>query len=154
MHRIQTTIDRLVAEQPPPPTARPGDSVAAAVDAIRGSARDCVLITDSDGGLVGIFTQRDLLNRVLAPGLDLQATAVGDVMTREPERLSRDDSCAWALARMAEGGFRNVALIDAGRAVGIVSVRDVMAHISELLAELSEPDPDESMNDWVDLGGG
>lgn len=154
MHRIQTTIDRLVAEQAPPPTAGPGESVAAALDALRGSARDCVLITDSDGGLVGIFTSRDLLTRVLGPGLDLERTTVGDVMSRDPERLSREDSCAWALARMAEGGFRNVALVDAGRAIGIVSVRDVMAHLSELLAELSEPDPDESMNDWVDLGGG
>src|SRR5205814_1124531 len=81
----------------------------------------CVLVVDAAGVLKGIFTERDLLNRVAGRGLDWAACKVADYMTAEPESLRADDRIVWALNLMAVGGYRHVPLTDAqGRATGVV----------------------------------
>ena len=80
-----------------------------------------------DGGrLVGIFTERDALCRVLAHCLDPSATLVGDVMTRRPQTIDPERPLAYALIRMYEGGFRHLPVLDGGRLLGVVSARDAL----------------------------
>ena len=80
-----------------------------------------------DGELiVGIFTERDALFRVVAEGLDLHATCVADVMTRNPTTIDPDKPFARALEIMHAGRFRHVPVVENGRAIGIVSSRDAM----------------------------
>src|SRR5690349_19973694 len=72
----------------------------------------CVLVVE-DGLLSGIFTERDVLTKVLPVVRDLDNTPVGVVMTPDPECLTLDDAIAYALNRMSDGGFRHIPLVDA-----------------------------------------
>jgi CBS domain-containing protein len=86
-----------------------------------------------EGRAVGIFTERDVLRRVAAPGID-QTRPVGEVMTPEPESLGVDDGIAFALNRMILGGFRHIPIADdAGGPLAVLSLREVVAFIVSLL---------------------
>ena len=92
-----------------------------------------------DGNLVGIFTERDALFRVLAEGRDGQ-TMLDDVMTRNPQTIHPDRSFAEALQMMYGGSFRHVPVVEDGRPIGMVSARDALgpeleAFVYELLRQ-------------------
>ncbi|HIJ62161.1 MAG TPA: CBS domain-containing protein [Rhodospirillaceae bacterium] len=80
----------------------------------------------ADGRLAGIFTERDALMRVLAAGLDAGATPLSAVMTAELVTIDQQATLMEALRLMHDGGFRHVPVVDAGRPVGIVSIRDAL----------------------------
>ena len=76
--------------------------------------------------LVGIFTERDAVFRVIALGRDAETTRLTDVMTVAPKTLDPDKTFGHALLLMQENGFRHVPVIANGRPVGIVSSRNAM----------------------------
>jgi CBS domain-containing protein len=76
--------------------------------------------------LCGMFTERDALFRVLGQGRDPQKTLLRDVMTPDPETITRDRPFGHALHIMYEGGFRHVPVVEDGAPVGMVSARDVL----------------------------
>jgi CBS domain-containing protein len=77
-----------------------------------------------DGGrLIGIVTERDMLRAVGSGNVD---GLVGDWMTRHPETVDADESTQQAGVVMIHGGFRHLPVLEAGRPVGIVSIRDLM----------------------------
>ncbi len=80
----------------------------------------------SEGRLVGIFTERDALFRVVAEGRDPNATRLADVMTRNPLTIHPDRPFSAALKVMHDGGFRNVPVVENGRPVGIISASDAL----------------------------
>ena len=80
----------------------------------------------ADGRLAGIFTERDALMRVLAAGLDAAATPLSAVMTAELVTIDAKASLMEALRLMHDGGFRHVPVVEDGRPVGIVSIRDAL----------------------------
>ncbi len=89
----------------------------------------CVCVVE-DQSLVGIFTERDVLTKIVGSGVDLSKTIVADVMTPDPEYLFEDDEIAFALNRMQVGGFRHVPLVDLkGKPQGVVSVRDILRYL-------------------------
>ena len=91
----------------------------------------CLLVT-REGQLVGVFTERDVLYRVVAERLDPRTTNVAQVMTPDPEALPADAEIAWAVNRMSFGGYRHVPLVDSeNRPVGIISVKDVVSYLAE-----------------------
>lgn len=91
------------------------------------------VLVERDGKWVGIFTERDVLRRVIRTGIDLERP-VEEVMTPDPETLSLDDGIAFALNRMAVGGFRNIPVVDdGGQPAGLLSQREVVAYIVSLL---------------------
>jgi CBS domain-containing protein len=91
----------------------------------------CVLVEDG-GLLAGIFTERDILTKLVGTGYDPARVTVERVMTRDPERLTPDDPIAFALQRMSVGGYRHVPLVDGGgRPVGVVSVKDIVDYLVE-----------------------
>lgn len=79
-----------------------------------------------DDRLVGILTERDVVFRVVARGLDAQATRLADVMTREPYNVDADKPFGYALLVMQEKGFRHLPIIQDNKPVGIVSSRNAM----------------------------
>lgn len=79
-----------------------------------------------DGRLVGIFTERDALFRVIAEGLDPQTTLLSEVMTPHPQTITPNKPLGHALHMMYEGGFRHVPVVDNGHILGIVSARDAL----------------------------
>jgi CBS domain-containing protein len=89
----------------------------------------------SEGRLVGIFSERDLATRVVAQGLDPDSTLVGAVMTGNPVTIGPGDFAGDALELMRSHGFRHLPVVDSGRAVGMVSVRDLYDAVKEQLEE-------------------
>ena len=77
--------------------------------------------------LAGIFSERDIMGRVVARRLDPDATMVGDVMTREPMAAEPEELGAAALGRMERRGIMAMPVIDGGkRVVGVVHLHDLM----------------------------
>jgi CBS domain-containing protein len=99
-------------------------SVRAACEQMRDAQAGSVLVAGDNGRLVGIFTGRDAVCRVLAEGRDAAATRLGEVMTRSPVTLSPDQTAIDALRLMWDGGFRHVPLVKANRILGVVSRGD------------------------------
>lgn len=79
-----------------------------------------------DEKLIGIFTERDALFRVLADNRDLVKTRVADVMTRNPQSIGPEKPFSDALSLMHVGRFRHVPVVEHGRPVGMVSASDAM----------------------------
>lgn len=108
----------------------PASSVTDAIRGMKGEHRGVVLITE-DGtpgtAVIGIFTERDVLFRVVDGGRNPATLALGEVMTREPECLPEEGTIADTLSHMSVGGFRHVPVVDAkGRPAFVVSVRDIV----------------------------
>jgi CBS domain-containing protein len=122
---------------------RPADTVLQAADLMNGRNIGGVVVLDGDQ-LAGIFTERDVLRRVVAPRLDPATTQVAAVMSAPvitcPPELSIDD-CA---ALMTSRGIRHLPVQDATGLIGVVTIRDVLAHkVSE------QQDMLEQMNHYL-----
>jgi CBS domain-containing protein len=110
-------------------------TVTDAIRAMQSEHRGVVLVTE-DGTLhsrvVGIFTERDVLFRVVDQGRNPATIPLSELMTSEPECLRDDQAIAEVLRMMSVGGFRHVPIVDAeGRPVHVVSVRDVVEFLVE-----------------------
>jgi predicted transcriptional regulator len=117
--------------QPTPPwRVRPEQTVAEAVALMRQQRVGCVLICDDDR-LIGLFTERDLLRRVLAAGLPL-SVPVSLCMSGSPVVVHPKDSIGAAVRRMEEGGYRHLPVVDpAGRPLGVLSVKRIVHYLAE-----------------------
>jgi CBS domain-containing protein len=114
----------------------PDASVAEAVTRMVDNRRAAVVIVDASERLIGIFTERDLLTRVVRQGRDLERTRLADVMTLEPEALALDDRICFAVNRMHAAGYRTVPLVDAQhRPIGVVTVNDVVGWLARIFPE-------------------
>ena len=90
------------------------------------SANVAALLVADDGHMLGIVTERDVSARVVAAGLDPDATPLSRVMTPEPRSLAPDDSISEALELMRRHSFRHLPVVDdGGHAIAMVSVRDL-----------------------------
>jgi CBS domain-containing protein len=89
-----------------------------------------------DGELTGIFSERDLMKRVVAEGRDPRGVKVAEVMTRELTAITPDAPVEGALLLMKQGGFRHLPITQERRIVGMISLRDL------LLYEVEEKDAD------------
>jgi CBS domain-containing protein len=79
-----------------------------------------------DGSLVGIFTERDAVFRVIAQGRDPALTRLVEVMTPSPKTIDPDKSFGYAMMLMHKNGFRHLPVIENGKPVGIVSARNAL----------------------------
>ena len=113
----------------------PQASVTEAMRGMQAERTGCVLITEDgtrDTRLIGVFTERDVLFRIVDQGHNPATLALSQVMTSDPERLPAEASVAWVLNKMAIGGFRHVPVVDEkDHPVMLVSVRDVVAFLVE-----------------------
>ena len=87
------------------------------------------------GRLQGIFTERDLLIRVVAHDLDPDTTRLEQVMTPDPDTVGPNDLASLALERMRTSGYRHVPVVENDKVVGIVSLRDLYAAAKRELEE-------------------
>lgn len=125
----------------------PASTVTDAVRAMKGEHRGVVLVT-RDGTpaseVVGIFSERDILFRIVDAGRNPATLAVNEVMTQGPELVDEDATIAEVLNIMSIGGFRHVPVVDQGRRpLFVISVRDVV----QLLVEAF---PEEVLNQAAD----
>lgn len=123
MHRNvgELLSNRRVVSMPP------DASVRQAVTRMKASHVASVVVTDAgDAHLEGIFTERDLAERVVADGLDPDRTRLSDVMTPCPITVDLDTSVRDALRRMSNNSLRHLPIVHDGKVVGVVSMRDFM----------------------------
>lgn len=152
--RRRRGFDSRLLEEPltllpsrPPLAMAETDSVKAAMHAMRKRHRGCVVIT-ADGSLrsplIGIFTERDVLLKIIDSGRNPADVPLADVMTTEPESLPIDAKLAWALNMMSVGGFRHLPVTDdKGWPAFILSVRDIVEFLVESFpAEILNLPPD------------
>jgi CBS domain-containing protein len=111
-------------------------TVGEAVARMMEKHRAAVLVVDEGGRLRGIFTERDVLTRVVAARLDAERTPVGRVMTPRPAALTVNDRVAYAVNQMSVAGYRTIPLVDAEqRPVGVVTVTHVIRWMADLFPE-------------------
>jgi CBS domain-containing protein len=119
----------------PPVCLSPSVSIREAIEQMRDHRVGCVLVEEKNR-LVGVFTERDVLNKVTGRGLDFDQVKVSDLMTQDPECLTPDDGVAYALNKMNVGGFRHIPLVDeVGKPVGVVAMRNIVDYIVQLFPE-------------------
>lgn len=107
-------------------TATPRTTVAQAAILMTERKVSAVMVVDGDGRLIGIFTERDAVHRVLARQRDPQVTPLADVMTPGPLCVEPRETFGYALLQMHEHGFRHMPVVEDGRPVGMVSARNAL----------------------------
>ena len=131
---LSDTVNLLGPSEPLrlPPETTVRDAIATMV----AHRRAAVVIVDTAGRLIGIFTERDVLTRVVGQGRDPGGTTLAEVMTRDPEALTSEDRVCYAVSRMNNAGYRTIPLVDATRRpIGIVTVNDVLRWLAEIFPE-------------------
>ena len=110
-----------------PLTMPPSTCVRDACIGMHETHTDSVLVVDPRGRLLGIFTDRDAVCRVIAAGRDALTTPLEEVMTASPDTLTPDTAAIEALRLMWDGGYRHIPVVDCGRLLGVVSRADFKA---------------------------
>jgi CBS domain-containing protein len=132
----------------------PDTPVRRAIDLM--NAHDCgAVMVVHDDELVGIFTERDALQRVLPRNLDLDRVLMLDVMTADPDVLAESATLAQALRTMARARYRHLPVLDAqGRPVSMVSMRRIIQFVCEAFPEEILNAPPERNSGTFELDGG
>jgi CBS domain-containing protein len=116
----------MVVQQRKPVTASPEMTVDQAARLMKKEHVSALMIVQKER-LVGIFTERDALFRVIAANRDPHGTRVATVMTRNPKTVTAEQPFDYALFLMYEGGFRHVPVMNGAAPIGMVSSRDALA---------------------------
>jgi CBS domain-containing protein len=129
--------DQIAVLGPAEPVClREAATVQEAIERMLARRQASVLVLDADGRLVGIFTERDAVCRVLAARRDSLLTKVAEVMTRDPVTVSPDETFGYALLLMHDNGFRHAPVVENGRPIGVVSMRHALdPELEEFTAE-------------------
>ena len=131
------SLRSIVAGQTPV-TVSGATTVADAARMMKRSNVGALLVVERSR-LVGIFTERDALFRVLAEGRSPALTRVEDVMTAQPQTIHPDEPFVRALRTMHEGKFRHLPVVEFERPLGMVSVRDALDEdLGELRLDLAQ----------------
>ena len=107
-----------------PVTLQPNATVREACQCMRDPRVGAILVTEADQRLLGIFTGRDAVHRVLADGKSAATTKLDEVMTRDPTTIPPGKTAIEALRLMQDGRYRHVPIVDGDKVVGIVSRYD------------------------------
>jgi CBS domain-containing protein len=120
MGLIMRTVSDIVRDQDPV-MLQPSATVRQACQRMRDYRVGAVLVTESDRRLLGIFTGRDAVHRVLAEGKSAARTKLAEVMTSAPATMPPGKTAIEALRLMEDGRYRHVPIVEDGKVVGIVS---------------------------------
>jgi len=138
----QDRVERSLMEDPvsvlgprTPVTVPPTATVSLALQVMLHSDVGALLVVEADGRLAGIFSERDLLLKPAALDETFTGLPVRRFMTADPETVTPEDTLAFALHKMDVGGYRHLPVVDGGKPVGVISVRDLMRHITRMCAE-------------------
>jgi len=108
----------------------PGTSALEAIQKMKAAGIGCTLVLD-EGKLVGIFTERDLLNKLTGNDARPDNTTVAELMSPDPEFLSERDSVATAVNKMSIGRYRHIPVIKADGSYSVTSIKHVLRYIAK-----------------------
>ena len=119
-----------------PVTVEPGTSLADCIAAIRRTGTgDSVFVTNPDGTLAGVLTERDIFGRIVGGDVDL-SQPVETMMTTKPHHLHLDETVRDAIELMQTGRYRNVPLLDGqDQLMGVVRPQDILKYLAEAFPE-------------------
>jgi CBS domain-containing protein len=116
-----------------------GDTTVREAAKLMASRKIGAVMVGEGQSLAGIFTERDLATKVVATGRDPEKIRLSEVMTPRPDTIRPDETARDALERMSRGGYRHLPVVDQGKLIGMVSVRDIYAAVlHELQDELQD----------------
>jgi CBS domain-containing protein len=139
VNRMQT--DDFVCIEPSTP-------LSAAIEAMKKDEGGCAIVCEAER-VVGIFTERDLLTKIVGADVDLRSP-VSQWMSPVVSTLTRDATIGDAVSMMNEKSFRNIPLVKEGKLVGSISVFDVISYLAESYPKTTmnlPPDPDQIMTE-------
>jgi CBS domain-containing protein len=134
-NRVERSLleDAVAALRPKSPvTVTPETPVRDAIQRMLEHNLGAVLVVAGDGKLAGILSERDLLTKVATLPDPYAELYVRDVMTPNPETVTATDKLAFALGKMDIGGYRHLPVLAEDRPSGVISVRDMLRHITKL----------------------
>lgn len=124
-NRIISNISNIIAGQTVVSCAK--ESTVRSACSLMAQKRIGAILVVENNRIVGIFTERDALNKVLAGNLDPDKTTLSQVMVANPQTIRADKPLGYALQFMVDGGFRHVPVVDDnGAPLGMVSARDAL----------------------------
>ena len=94
-----------------------------------------LVVVDGESKIIGIVTERDMTQRIIAAGLDGKTTPVKHIMTENPDTLSPEDTAGDALELMQTRNYRHLPVAEDGKCIAVVSIRDLYASVKEALEE-------------------
>lgn len=125
----------------------PNRPISEAADLLAEKKIGAVLVTDEDGGLCGILSERDIVRGLAARGASVMTQCVSDLMTSEVMTCTRSDGIDDIMRRMSDGRFRHMPVTERNKLVGVISIGDVVkSRIAELEHEAS------AMRDYIMTG--
>lgn len=120
-------------------TVAPERPVLEVVTELRQRRIGAIIVTDGDGQMVGILSERDIVHAIADRGPDLSQLTAADLMTAEVQTCTPDHDVNFVMRQMTDGGFRHVPVVTDGRLAGVISIGDVVrARIDELETERAE----------------
>jgi CBS domain-containing protein len=154
MNRLPNACDQRVRVLPTDDyvAVSPYTPLSQAIEAMKNDEGGCVIISD-DGRVTGIFTERDLLTKVLGEKVDLESP-ISHWMQPVVETLSSEATIGDAVRLMNEKSFRNIPLVKKGDLVGSISVFDIITYLAECYpkATMNLPPLSAQVMDTVDGG--
>jgi citrate synthase len=106
-------------------TVRPAETVAEAASLMRERHVGSCVVVDADERAIGILTERDMI-RLASAGSDASTAKVSEWMTADPDTVGPEVEARTAFATLSDRGYRHIPVVEGGRLVGIVSMRDLM----------------------------
>jgi CBS domain-containing protein len=132
-------VERSLMEDPvsvlrpkKPISIRPSTPLQAAIQAMLAAEVGALLVTDEKEKVLGILSERDLLTKVAGLHEPYGHLPAGDFMTPKPEVVDTADKLDFALHKMDAGGYRHLPVLKEGIPIGMISVRDMLTHITGL----------------------
>jgi CBS domain-containing protein len=113
-----------------PITLSPTTTIQEAMQTMLAHDVGAVIVTDKDGRLMGIFSERDLMSKVAGLQPNYAQLPIAQFMTTNPETVDAESTLAEAINKMNVGGYRHLPVVNKGRPTGVVSVRDMLRHIT------------------------
>ena len=107
-------------------TCSPEDKLKAVVETMSSRKISCVVVVGPAGEPLGILTERDIMGRVVAAGVDVDTATVAEVMTADPLTLTPEDTVYRALFLLSAKGVKHLPLLEGGKVAGIVTLRQLL----------------------------
>ena len=125
----------------------PSTPLSKAIESMTQDEGGCAIVCAEDGSVVGIFTERDLLTKIVGRETDLNAP-VSNWMSPVVATLAPEATIGDAVTIMNDKGYRNVPLVKNGKLVGSISVFDIISYLAESYPKTTmnlPPNPDQVM---------
>ena len=112
-------------------TVRPDEPALSVTRRMKEAQTGCALVIDDEGKLAGIFTEHDVLRKVVGAGAEAENVPVSQLMSVNPETLKESDSVASALNKMAVGRYRHVPIARTDGSYSVASIKSVLKYIAQ-----------------------